>query len=262
MPADPNYRFGGFRFPNYTQAPNEFFDELAPRLTEAELRVLIYVIRRTFGFHKNADAISLSQMTNGLKTTDGQTIDHGTGMSKSAVWRGTKGLVEKGVLNVDRLQNPDGEYETNVYSLRFAEETGVTLLESNPSSAKEPGVTLQERIQKIARKKDEKDPSNLRKIHTIEKYDDDRLALLPYAQDLAREMNDQAPLSSTTTRLVNIYKGSGLDLETFIDRLMQARAITQERTSSIRTQSDGIRSKPKMAFMLAVLEDLVGREAS
>src|SRR5262245_24322674 len=93
---------------------------------------------------------------------------------------------------------------------------GVTLQENNPSSAKEPGVTLQERIQNIAGKKDEKDPSNLRKIHTIEKYDDDRLALLPYAQDLAREMNDQAPLSSTTTRLVNIYKGSGLDLETFI----------------------------------------------
>ena len=104
--------------------------------------------------------------------------------------------------------------------------------------------------------------SNLRRFETLQKYDDDRLALLPYAQDLAREMNDQAPLSSTTTRLVNIYKGSGLDLETFIDRLMQARAITQERTSSIRTQSDGIRSKPKMAFMLAVLEDLVGREAS
>ena len=96
----------------------------------------------------------------------------------------------------------------------------------------------------------------------FEKYDDDRLALLPYAQDLAREMNDQAPLTSTTTRLVNLYKTSGLDLDTFLDRLMQARAITQERTSSIRTHSDGIRSKPKMAFMLAVLEDLVGREAS
>lgn len=262
MPADPDYRFGGFRAPQYTQTPNEFFDVLAPKLTEAELRVLIYIIRRTFGFHRDADAISVSQMVSGITSVDGEILDSGTGMSKSAVWRGTKGLVEKGVLQVARLQNPDGEYETNVYSLRFAEEAGVSLQESNPISLGEQGVSLLESRQKKDGKKDEKDTSNLRKIHTIEKYDDDRLALLPYAQDLAREMNDQAPLTSTTTRLVNLYKTSGLDLDTFLDRLMQARAITQERTSSIRTHSDGIRSKPKMAFMLAVLEDLVGREAS
>ncbi|HEY8613625.1 MAG TPA: replication protein, partial [Roseomonas sp.] len=122
MPADPEFRFGGFRLPQYTQTPNEFFDVLAPKLTEAELRVLIYVIRRTFGFHKSADAISVSQMVSGITNAQGEIIDHGTGMSKSAVWRGTKGLLEKGVLQVARLQNPDGEYETNIYSLRFAEE--------------------------------------------------------------------------------------------------------------------------------------------
>jgi hypothetical protein len=94
----------------------------------------------------------------------------------------------------------------------------------------------------------------------FEKYDETRLALLPYAEDLARELNDQAPLTSTVTRLVNLYNGSGLDLETFLERLMQARAITQERTPAIRTpRADGWGAKPKMSYMLAVLEDLLGQ---
>ena len=148
MPGDPDFRFSGFRFPNYTQTPNEFFDELAPKLTEAELRVLIYVIRRTFGFHKKADAISLSQMTGGIKNNDGEVLDHGTGMSRSAIWRGAKGLVGKGILEVDREKNAGGEYETNIYRLRFAQETRVTLPESNPLSPREQGVGVQEREQK------------------------------------------------------------------------------------------------------------------
>jgi hypothetical protein len=96
----------------------------------------------------------------------------------------------------------------------------------------------------------------------VEKYDDVRLALLPYAQDLARELNDQAPLAATTTRLVNLYRASGLELDTFIDRLLAARAITQERTASIRTRAEGLGSKPKVQYFMAVLEDLTGREAS
>jgi len=58
---------------------------------------------------------------------------------------------------------------------------------------------------------------------------------------------------------VTLYKQSGLDLDTFIERLLQARAITQERTGAIRTRSDGIGPKPKMPYFLAVLEDLLGQ---
>ena len=96
----------------------------------------------------------------------------------------------------------------------------------------------------------------------VDKYDEARLLLLPYAQDLAREMNDQAPLTSTVSRLVNLYKGSGLDLDTFTKRLMQARAVTQERTAAIRATGDDparpLGRKTKMAYCLAVLEDRLG----
>jgi hypothetical protein len=94
----------------------------------------------------------------------------------------------------------------------------------------------------------------------VDKYDDARQAILPFASDLARELNDQAPLTSTTTRLTNLYRASGLDLDTFLDLLIAARGITQERTGSIRSpRPDGPGPKPKMAYWFTVLEDLIGQ---
>jgi biotin operon repressor len=95
---------------------------------------------------------------------------------------------------------------------------------------------------------------------SFEQYDQARLAILPYAEDLARELGDQAPLTSTTTRLTNLYRHSGLALDTFLDLLIAARGITQERTGSIRTQRpDGPGPKPKMAYWFTVLEDLISQ---
>jgi hypothetical protein len=99
-------------------------------------------------------------------------------------------------------------------------------------------------------------------LSQFEKYDEARLALLPYAEDLAREFNDQAPLPSTLSRLANLHRRSGLDLDSFIARMMTARAITQERTPAIRTQAAWPKPKPKTAYFLAVLEDLLGQPQS
>jgi len=95
---------------------------------------------------------------------------------------------------------------------------------------------------------------------SLDKYDQARLAILSYAQDYARELGDQAPLSSTTTRLTNLYRDSGLALNDFLDLLIAARAITQEHTGTIRTpRPDGPGPKPKMAYWFTVLEDLIGQ---
>jgi hypothetical protein len=64
--------------------------------------------------------------------------------------------------------------------------------------------------------------------------------------------------------LTNLYRSSGLELDHFLDLLITARRITQERSASIRTRSDSLGPKPKMPYMLTVLEDLIGqsREAA
>src|SRR5215217_7316225 len=98
MPTDRASRFAGFLPSNTTPVPDEFFDVLAPLLGEAELRVLLYIFRRTFGFKKTADNISLKQLVDGITTRDGRRLDHGAGVAKSAAVRAVRGLLEKGVI--------------------------------------------------------------------------------------------------------------------------------------------------------------------
>jgi hypothetical protein len=52
--------FKGYSSPNYTPVPDELFDEQLPDLSGAELKLLLYIIRRTFGFKKESDNISLN----------------------------------------------------------------------------------------------------------------------------------------------------------------------------------------------------------
>src|SRR5262245_53937912 len=119
MAKDQDWRFGGFALPTYTQVPDEFFDAVAPRLKEAELRVALYVIRRTFGFKKAADAISLDQLVSGIRTRDGRVLDEGTGMTRKGVIAGIKGLIAKqGLLGETRVDENGGSLPT-VYRLHM-----------------------------------------------------------------------------------------------------------------------------------------------
>ena len=86
--ANHHFHYDGFSNPNGTIVPDDVFDVLMPELTEAELRVLLYIVRRTFGFKKNRDAISLSQMVNGIQIRDGRVLDRGTGMTRRGVMNG------------------------------------------------------------------------------------------------------------------------------------------------------------------------------
>src|SRR5688500_16170261 len=81
-PGTSTSTFRGFRCPTYTMVPDELFDELLVELSGAELKTLLYIIRRTFGFKRDSDAISLSQMLRGIHTADGRTLDRGVGLSK------------------------------------------------------------------------------------------------------------------------------------------------------------------------------------
>lgn len=124
MPTKPaaSLDFAGFTSPNYTQVPDELFDQLMPVLSDAELRVLLYIVRRTFGFKRTSDSISLSQMVNGITTREGQVLDTGTGLSKSTVARGLKGLREKQVIIATRNSSKERGDQPTTYRLRFKSE--------------------------------------------------------------------------------------------------------------------------------------------
>jgi len=115
------FYFTGFVCPTTTPVPDQLFDILLPVLKEAELKVLLYIIRRTFGFKKNSDAISLNQISNGIKTKGGKILDYGTGLDRRSVMRACKGLLEKNIIKLKKGVNEDGVNQINIYSLNIIE---------------------------------------------------------------------------------------------------------------------------------------------
>jgi hypothetical protein len=59
--APGEIKFMGYGNPKYTGIPDLFLDEQMQDLTEAELKVMLYIFRRTYGFKKEQDAISYDQ---------------------------------------------------------------------------------------------------------------------------------------------------------------------------------------------------------
>lgn len=113
------YKFQGIETPNYTQTPNIYLDELMSELTGSEFKVLMYITRRTFGFSKRSDNISLNQIANGIIKKDGTILDKGIGSSIRHVQRAIKGLVDKNIIvKVKRASKEKGLESTN-YSLKF-----------------------------------------------------------------------------------------------------------------------------------------------
>src|SRR4051794_29443154 len=119
------YEFGGFSSPNTTPVPDVLFDELLLRLDNAELRVLLYIIRRTYGFKRSSDDIAISQMVEGIRKKDGTVLDRGTGMSKGSVTRGLRGLLEKGVIVARRNTSKERGFEPTTYALKVKNELDI-----------------------------------------------------------------------------------------------------------------------------------------
>jgi phage replication O-like protein O len=123
MVAANQATFQGFQFPTTTPVPDEVFDVLMPQLSGAELKVLLYICRRTFGFKKKSDTISLHQIATGIKTRDGRVLDGGTGLCKRHVQRALKVLEKKNIIKVTRRVDETGLNEVNIYSLNM-QDTG------------------------------------------------------------------------------------------------------------------------------------------
>jgi len=109
----------GFRRVNTTQVPDEVFDYWLPHLSDAELFVLLYIIRRTLGFQKQADVINPEQFLTGVRTRAGAVLDDGCGVSKKHLYLALSGLKDKGLITVQRRRSRRAGNIPSVYSLNF-----------------------------------------------------------------------------------------------------------------------------------------------
>ena len=98
--------FRGYRRPRYTPVPSQFLDEHLCFLSGSEVKVLLYIMRHTYGYGKNADHISARQISEGIVTQGGRRIDYGTGLSRSSVWKAIQSLEAKGLVEIIRRLGP------------------------------------------------------------------------------------------------------------------------------------------------------------
>ena len=139
--------------PNAFQIPNSVIDELLAKLTCAELKCYLFVVRKTKGWNKESDNISVSQFM------------EVTGLSKKSVITACESLVQMGL-----LERSGGERKLNTYSVKafdFSEsgekstptESGVNFSESGEKSTPtESGVNFSESGEKST-------PDLVKKLH-------------------------------------------------------------------------------------------------
>jgi hypothetical protein len=270
MPADlAPFHFVGFSSPNTTSVPDDFFDVLAPRLAESELRVLIYIIRRTFGFKKESDTISLKQMVEGIRTRDGRVLDQGTGMSKPGVTKGVKGLVTKGVIMAIRNSSPERGDEPTTYRLRFRGDDQSAPVITRFTRGEQRGlhgggndVTSQETDQQETDQQGSFESSKAPPIIDtfVDKTDEPFVPqvvvhsppIINLIADFSREMGDTKHLGSNVTQAHRIFAASNLGMDEYFTILYEARLRTRK--------TNGVQNR--MSYFFSVLRDLAAPQGS
>lgn len=123
--------------PNTTQVPNVLLDRLMPALKSTSLRVVLAVVRFTYGFQKQADKISLTQL---------QRI---TGLSRQGVVDGVAALGS--LLSIKPGAKGRG---ANEYSLNLDVSTGQLVNHFDQST----NLTSQKRSREVVNKVDSSKP--------------------------------------------------------------------------------------------------------
>lgn len=158
------WRFRGFTHPNTTSVPDEYFDFVSPRLNGSEVKLMNYLMRRTYGFKKESDAVSLSQMLHGIVRRDGSRLDEGCGLAKSSILAALNSLEAKGLIVRRRQVDFRGGFLATHYTVNRQPDP--------PGLKTDPGGVGREIDQGVGRESDqalaEKPPKPLVQKSTIQ----------------------------------------------------------------------------------------------
>lgn len=91
--------------PNYTQIPNEIIDKWMRDLSGLQFKIIICICRKTFGWHKDKDKISVSQ------------LEEMTGSSWRRMFNAVKDLEKVGMITVTRTSGKASEFSIKVASI-------------------------------------------------------------------------------------------------------------------------------------------------
>lgn len=124
MAEDNMLVFGGFDGPeqNWSRLPHQLIAALPLIDSLAELKVVLYVLRHTWGYHDADKRITLGEFTHGRRRRDGTRLDGGVGMCESAVKDGIRRALADGFIT----RAPDGRsdgLQSWCYALAMRQET-------------------------------------------------------------------------------------------------------------------------------------------
>jgi hypothetical protein len=122
MPDKSQPSFPGFELPeqNWFRLPNAWTDITCDITSLAELKVVEYVLRHTWGFREFgvAKRISIDEFMRGRRRNDGSRMDRGTGLSKPSVIEGLRKAVADAYL-IETKDSTDKGRIKKFYSLRM-----------------------------------------------------------------------------------------------------------------------------------------------
>ena len=119
---EPSQMFEGFSAAperNYTEMPLELIAALPEFKSLAELKIVLYVLRHTWGYREfdEGKRITVEEFENGRKRRDGTRIDSGVGMTENSIRSGIAKAVEHGFLSVE-VDDSDKARIEKFYSLQ------------------------------------------------------------------------------------------------------------------------------------------------
>jgi hypothetical protein len=200
----------------YTQMPNEWFNILLKINNMAELKVVLYVIRHTWGF-QDADGerdiykkITTDEFAYGRRRKDGTRFDGGTGLGLTAVKEGAKKAIEHGYLFCE-VDDSD--------LARIKKHYGLNLLAEDTNSDGRNPTTDSHNL-----------ATNGHNPTTRETYNDDRSEKETRDKNLAKETCVKEALSPFFLQALSFIKEreevTFADLEKYMHRFMRVRGHT------------------------------------
>lgn len=140
--------FKGFEKPteNYSKLPHSFIDQLPEIDTMAEMKVVLYLLRHTWGFSEfgKPKKLTTDEFANGRKKRDQSRMDSGTGLSENSVRAGLDKAVEHGFILVETDESDKARIE-KWYCLNMESDSEI---ESRPAKIAPLGAEFAERSEK------------------------------------------------------------------------------------------------------------------
>lgn len=225
--GDEKSEFEGFDRPisNYFRMPNNWTDISAKIKTRAELLVIEYVLRHTWGFQEyegELKKITIDEFMHGRKRKGGGRLDRGTGLSKQSVVDGTKNAIEHGYLicEVDdsdkaRIEksyalnmkafNPDMKNPDAINGCQESRHQQSKILTSNVENLDSSGLDSRQRSEKETPERNSRKKLGKKESASIEPTSSSANGALPSSQSFSSNAPSEVRFSLEEQRIYDLW---------------------------------------------------------